>query len=149
MIHYVTGSIFDSKAEALVNPVNTRGASGAGLHKQFAKWFPEEENHYKEACRAGVFKIGYIATSKISSEKYICFFPTKDDWRSPSKIEYITKGLKTLIIHLINHDIKSVAIPPLGCGLGGLKWPDVKKEIEDIFQYYPEITVYLYTPGSF
>ena len=153
-IHEIKGDIFSSPAKMLVNPVNTKGASGAGLHAYFAKKFPIEEKYYKELCKMGDFHIGDIHLSNEENGYCICYFSTKDDWRYPSKMEYIKKGLEMLVGLFTGEDpmIKSVAIPALGSGLGGLNWKDVKEEIINTFQnanIQSNVDVYLYEPLEF
>lgn len=144
MIKYVNGDIFKSKALILVNPVNTRGVSGAGLALEFKKRYPKNYRRYKEACDLGNLKIGKLHSYEEKG-KLIINLPTKDDYKKPSKIEYIRKGLEILAGGLKGSDV-SIAIPKLGCGLGGLKWEDVRAEIEKAFADCPEPTVYVYGP---
>ena len=153
--HFVKGDIFESPAEMLVNPVNTKGASGAGLHAYFAKKFPKNEKIYKGLCkREKGFHIGDIYTGFEENGKIVCYFPTKDDWKYPSKMEYITEGLRELV-RLFKGDNpphRSIAIPALGSGLGGLNWEDVKLEIITAFELTDikvNIDVYLYEPLDF
>lgn len=149
MITYVTGNIFESPAEALVNTVNTVGVMGKGIALQFKKSFPGNYNEYRRACKNGELSIGQLLISTDrnmdSGEKIIINFPTKTDWRKSSEYSYIEAGLDTLARELETRGIKSVAIPPLGAGNGGLNWPRVKSMIEDrlkdsssdIFVYEP------------
>jgi O-acetyl-ADP-ribose deacetylase (regulator of RNase III) len=122
--------------EAWVNPVNTEGVMGAGLAKQFKIKFPDMFKDYENKCKSGL-KIGEIHIWDNGKDpKYILNFPTKDKWKNPSKMEFITKGLKGLAMAINDLGIKSIAIPAIGCGLGGLDFEDVKSEIErfhDVF----------------
>jgi len=120
MINYVTGNIFESEAEALVNTVNTVGVMGKGIALQFKKVFKENYKIYKESCKKNEIDIGKLLIFKDSSlltgEKYIINFPTKKDWRNPSEYKYIEDGLDDLIKVINKYQIKSLAIPPLGAG---------------------------------
>lgn len=122
--------IFRSKAMALVNPVNCLGVMGKGLAKQFLERFPEECRAYRAWCSEGLARIGEVCVTHTLPERpwqtYIIHFPTKDDWRKKSKLEYIARGLVALVERVHFLEIESVAVPALGCGEGGLAWPAVK-----------------------
>jgi O-acetyl-ADP-ribose deacetylase (regulator of RNase III)/uncharacterized protein YwgA len=149
MINYQIGNILESKAEALVNTVNTVGIMGKGIALQFKKAFPNNFKAYSEACKNNEVEIGKLFVFKdsnlTSKEKLIINFPTKTHWRKPSEYSYIEKGLDDLIRIIDEYGINSIAIPPLGAGNGGLKWEKVKKIIEEklgdinakIFVYEP------------
>ncbi|MEO6723586.1 MAG: macro domain-containing protein [Ferruginibacter sp.] len=149
MIHYVTGNILDSTAQALVNTVNTVGVMGKGIALQFKKAYPNNYKSYEKACQNDEIQVGKMFithdTNISSGEKVIVNFPTKTDWRKPSEYKYIEDGLDDLIEVITINQIKSIAIPPLGAGNGGLKWERVKKIIEqklanlniEIFVYEP------------
>ncbi len=134
MIKYITGNILESSAEALVNTVNTVGVMGKGIALQFKKAYHNNYKAYVEACKKNEIKTGKVFVVKDSSlnsgAKYIINFPTKKDWRKPSEYSFIETGLDDLIRVLKEYDIKSIAIPPLGSGNGGLEWEKVKKIIE-------------------
>ncbi|GAB4266246.1 type II toxin-antitoxin system antitoxin DNA ADP-ribosyl glycohydrolase DarG [Thermincola ferriacetica] len=125
MIKFVIGDILESEAECLVNTVNCEGYMGKGIAYQFKLRFPEMNKDYVEACKKGKLKIGSLHYFR-EKNKTIVNFPTKNKWREKSKIEYIEKGLSELTKLLPELNIKSIAIPPLGCGNGGLSWFDVK-----------------------
>lgn len=135
MVTYVVGNILDSKAQALINTVNTDGVMGKGIALQFKKAFVNNFKAYQEACKnkkIGIGKLFIFKDSNISNgEKIIINFPTKTTWRKPSEYEYIEKGLDDLIRVIQEENIKSIAIPPLGAGNGGLEWEKVKKTILD------------------
>ncbi len=149
MIQYLTGNIFESPAEALVNTVNTKGVMGKGIALQFKTYFPNNYKSYVEACKAGEVVTGKMFLTRDQNiearEKWIINFPTKHDWRKPSEYHFITSGLDDLVRVIRDKHIKSVAIPPLGAGNGGLDWRKVKKIIQeklgnldqDIFVYEP------------
>mgnify|MGYP000880146280 FL=1 len=133
MIEYKNGDILKEDAEAIVNTINCVGVMGKGLALQFKNKYPENFIQYKQACKEYKVQIGKMFiyhTEQFINPKYIINFPTKKDWRSNSKIEYIENGLDDLIKVIKELDIKSIAIPPLGCGLGGLDWTIVKQIIE-------------------
>lgn len=129
MINYTTGDILTSSADCLVNTVNCEGFMGKGIAYQFKLAFPENEKEYSKQCRSGKFHIGTVTFFKENG-KTIVNFPTKDKWRNNSEYSYIEKGLNDLVEKLPAQNIKSLAIPPLGCGNGGLAWVTVKKMIE-------------------
>jgi len=130
MIRYVRGDIFKSRAQTLVNPVNTVGVMGAGLAREFSRHYPGILNRYKEFCRQGVLKIGTLWVYRSAWDRWVLCFPTKKDWREPSKLEYIEAGLKKLVDTYEARGITDIAIPKLGCGLGGLSWGDVRPLME-------------------
>ena len=148
MIHYLTGNIFDSDAMALVNTVNLEGVMGKGVALQFRNRFPENYRVYRTACKNKSIDIGKLLIHKENSvwgEKIIINFPTKTDWRKPSEYVYIERGLTDLVRVIIDYNITSIAIPPLGAGNGGLNWEKVKELINrklsdvniDVFVYEP------------
>ncbi len=124
-ITYISGDLLQSNAYALVNAVNCQGVMGKGLAVQFKRVFPQNFIAYKEACRTKQCQIGRVFCFEEKG-KYIINFPTKDKWCEPSQIEYIQTGLDSLVCELYaRRDITSIAIPPLGCGLGGLNWGEI------------------------
>ena len=139
MIHFTKGNMMTSSAEALVNTVNTVGVMGKGIALQFKEEFPKNFLTYKAACSSGELTPGkLLITKELNSngeEKIIINFPTKLHWRNPSRYEYITEGLKELTKAISEHNIKSIAIPPLGCGNGGLDWNIVKGMIGGLITY--------------
>ena len=126
----VNGSVFDQGCAALVNPVNTMGVMGAGLALEFKTRFPINFTLYAEACRKGEVKAGKVFMAKAGSV-WIVNFPTKKHFRDPSRMEWIEDGLDDLVEALSGRSIHSVALPALGCGLGGLKWKDVRPVMVD------------------
>lgn len=120
--------IFNTKCEAIVNPVNIVGVMGAGFAAIIKKKYPSVFDSYLNACKNKSLKIGTCLTVKTDNQ-YIINFPTKSHWKDPSKIEYIESGLEALKRHIIHYNISSIAIPALGSGLGGLNWLDVKNLI--------------------
>ncbi len=152
MITYKKGNIFESDAEALVNTVNTVGVMGKGIAFQFKKLFPQNFNHYRKICKTNSFRIGdilvYQDSSLLTGEKLILNFPTKEHWRKPSKYEYIEKGILRLGELISEMNIKSIAIPPLGAGNGGLIWSNVRDILEAELIKYPECKIDIYEPNK-
>jgi len=147
MIEYKKGNIFESGAEAIVNTVNCVGVMGRGLALQCKVLYPKNYEAYRSACDAGEVRIGKMFVCDMQRQtnpKYIINFPTKRHWRFPSKMEYITKGLSDLAGTIRRIGVKSVAIPPLGCGLGGLDWNKVRQLIEIAVWDLPEVNVAIY-----
>ena len=133
MIEFRTGDIFDSYAEALVCPVNCEGVMGKGLAKEFKRIFPENYSMYRNYCLDKRLNPGHIFVTDRGKDRvprFILNFPTKDRWRNKSNLVDIQHGLNALQSHIIGRMIKSVAVPTLGCGLGGLNWIDVKPLIQ-------------------
>lgn len=151
MIELTQGNIFDAKAEALVNTVNCVGVMGRGIAMQFKRAYPENFKAYKKACDAEQVHPGKMFVhdlNTIYSPRYIINFPTKRHWRGKSRIEDIEAGLYDLINVVDRNDIKSIAIPPLGCGLGGLNWADVRPLIIKAFETLPNVDVLIFEPAG-
>jgi O-acetyl-ADP-ribose deacetylase (regulator of RNase III) len=136
MIRFTTGNIMESGAEALVNTVNTVGVMGKGIALQFKNAFPNNFKRYRDACKKGELETGKLLVVKdsnlLTGEKTIINFPTKRDWKNPSKNEYIALGLIALLNYLKANPLKSIAIPALGCGNGGLDWQVIKPMLTGI-----------------
>jgi len=150
MIEYSHGNLFEADVEALVNPVNTQGVMGKGLALAFKKMFPENFEAYAEACESGQIKTGKMFVTEqqaLIGPRWIINFPTKQHWRDPSRLEWIDQGLADLRKVLAEKQIPSVAMPPLGCGLGGLDWELVKPRIEGAFAGLANVRVLLYEPA--
>lgn len=133
MIEFVTGNLLDANVDALVNTVNTKGVMGKGIALQFRRAFPENYTAYRAACAAGAVRLGQmfvVPTGRLGSPRLVINFPTKGHWRSRSRLDDIEAGLRDLRRVLVELEIESVALPPLGCGLGGLSWSDVRPKIE-------------------
>lgn len=133
MIVFITGNLFDSNAQALVNTVNTQGVMGKGIALQFKERYPNNFLQYKMACKRGDVLVGRMfitsETEMSGKERTIINFPTKKEWRYPSQYSYIGDGLKDLRNQIIKRQITSIAIPPLGSSNGGLDWNKVKPMI--------------------
>jgi len=150
VIRIQRGDLFHSSAEALVNTVNTQGLMGKGLAYEFKKRFPENHKRYEEACKNGEVQIGKVLVVETGQlqPQFIINFPTKKHWRHKSKLEYIREGLEDLVRVVKERGIHSIAIPPLGCGQGGLRWEEVKSLIEQAFAGLPDVEVELYEPST-
>ena len=149
MLEPRTGNILEDQATALVNTVNTFGVMGKGIALQFRHAFPENYEVYRRACRNGDVKPGHmlaVPTNRLENPRYIINFPTKRHWKGKSKIEDIKSGLVDLVAFLRREQIQSVAIPPLGCGNGGLNWSDVRPLIVEALAAVPNVSVHLYEP---
>lgn len=148
MIEYVTGNLLQADAEALVNTVNTKGVMGKGVALQFKRAFPENFKAYRAACAAGRVRLGEMFvfdSGRMDRPRYIINFPTKDHWRSRSRLSDIDAGLADLRRVLTELQIDSVAVPPLGCGLGGLRWDDIRPRIEAALSAIP-VRALVYEP---
>lgn len=143
------GNLLTADVDALVNTVNTEGIMGKGLALQFKKAFPENFASYERACKTGEVETGRMhVVPRLASPRFIINFPTKRHWRHPSKLEYIQDGLDDLIEQVKRLDITSIAIPPLGCGNGGLDWSVVRPIILDAFATVPHVRVVLFEPAD-
>lgn len=131
MIEFKSGNIFDENVEALVNPVNCVGVMGKGLALEFKKRFPENFDAYVQACKHRTIGLGHLFVfHRPEKPGHIINFPTKQHWRDKSTIEYIMLGIIDLLGVIKHYKIGSIAIPAIGCGLGGLEWPRVKELLE-------------------
>ena len=149
MIESMRGDILSAEAEALVNTVNCVGVMGRGIALQFRKAFPENFRFYETACQRKEVKPGSMLvfeTGFLTLPRYIINFPTKRHWKGKSKLADIDVGLKALLAEVTERNIRSIAIPPLGCGLGGLNWADVRPRIVDAFAQAPNVSVLLFEP---
>jgi len=143
------GNILKADAEALVNPVNCAGSMGKGLALQFKKAFPENFKAYELACKNRNMRLGKVLvfeTGYTFKPKYIINFPTKRHWQDRSRLEDIEIGLQSLVDEVIARRIKTIAVPPLGCGLGGLSWETVRPMVEKAFSQFPNVKVFLFEP---
>jgi O-acetyl-ADP-ribose deacetylase (regulator of RNase III) len=150
MIKVVQGNLLEADAEALVNTVNTVGVMGKGIALQFKRAFPENFRAYEKASKRGDLEIGKMFIfdlGEFSSPRFVINFPTKEHWRGNSRLEYIESGLKDLVKEVKRLNIKSIAIPALGCSNGGLDWQDVYPRIEKAFAN-ETAEVLLYAPLS-
>jgi O-acetyl-ADP-ribose deacetylase (regulator of RNase III) len=149
MLRLAEGNLFEANVEALVNAVNTVGIMGKGIALQFKKKFPKMYEAYRVACASGEVMPGRMHVFERSDQanpRYIINFPTKRHWRSPSQMEDIEAGLSALRKEIEDRGIRSVAVPPLGCGNGGLSWRDVRPAIERALAGMSDVRVILYSP---
>jgi len=149
MMNYTHGDILQADVEAIVNTVNCVGVMGRGLALQFKKAWPENFRAYKQACDAKDVKPGSMFvfdTQQLSNPRYIVNFPTKRHWRGASRIEDIEAGLAALVQWIQQVEVKSIAIPPLGAGLGGLDWESVKEKIEHALGHIQSVDIRVYEP---
>jgi O-acetyl-ADP-ribose deacetylase (regulator of RNase III) len=152
VVEYVVGDMFESGAQAYVVPVNCQGTAGAGLAKQFKKRYPRWYREYRMFCKAGNLSPGFVLSTTLlkpmldEGPDEILSFPTKTRWRWPAQIQFVEMSMHGLLSVVNREDIKSVAMPHVGCGLGGLKWKDVKAILD---KYLPQqralYEVYEYT----
>lgn len=149
MIRHVTGNLLYADVEALVNTVNCDGIMGKGIALQFKQAWPGNFDAYAKACRAEEVRAGQMfiwETGGMVNPRYIINFPTKRHWRDKSRIEDVRDGLRVLTADMRRLSIKSIAVPPLGCGNGGLDWNDVRPLIESAFAGLPDVTVQMFSP---
>ena len=148
MPDYTTGDIFTSRCQAIVNPVNCVGIMGAGLALQFKHRFPDNFASYADACRAGTVAPGRMHVFDTGAEhpRFIVNFPTKRHWRDPSQLDDIAQGMDALDAAISEHGIQSIAIPPLGSGLGGLAWDEVRPLIANRLSHREDLQIVVYEP---
>ncbi|NCB03610.1 MAG: hypothetical protein EOM67_15875 [Spirochaetia bacterium] len=149
MFSYKTGDLLAHDAQALVNAVNCVGVMGKGIALQFKKKFPQNFDSYVVACNKKEVNPGIVhifQTNTLFNPQFIINFPTKRDWKDSSRIEDITSGLDSLRNVIKKHHITSIAIPPLGCGMGGLNWDEVKILIIEYLGMLEDVEVILFEP---
>ena len=140
MITYLDSSVFQSPAQTLVNTVNVVGVMGKGVAKEFKARYPDMFSEYRELCRSGALTVGKLHIWR-SDSRWVLNFPTKTTWKLPSRIEYIEAGLAKFVSSYKDLGITSASFPPLGCGNGNLKWPDVRPIME---RYLDEVSIPVY-----
>ena len=149
MIRYTTGDLLRADVEALVNAVNTVGVMGKGIALMFRKRFPESYRAYVAACEAGEVQAGRMfvtATGEPDNPCWVIGFPTKRHWRGRSRLDWVREGLTALRDVIGEKRIRSITIPALGCGNGGLDWEDVRPLIEDALGELDDVDVVVYAP---
>ena len=139
MIEEVHGAdLFVARTDAIVNPVNCRGVMGKGIALEVKRRYPNSYRRYKEACDRGKLRPGILLyVPGEDGERNLIHFPTKDHWAKPSRLEWIESGLEYLKQHYAQWGLRSIAMPQIGCGLGGLKWEQVKPRITAAFESEP------------
>lgn len=151
MINQGKGDLLGADVDALVNTVNTVGVMGKGIALQFKRAYPVMFKDYQRAAKQGRLELGRVhvwETGALDGPRYIINFPTKGHWRSVSKLRDIESGLADLVRVVKELGVRSVAVPPLGCGHGGLRWSDVEPRIRAAFAGVPDIDVQLFPPGE-
>jgi O-acetyl-ADP-ribose deacetylase (regulator of RNase III) len=151
MMRFLQGNLLDARVEALVNTVNTVGVMGKGIALMFKEAFPNNYRAYELACKHNEVRVGHMfvtENSSFSGPRWIINFPTKQHWRPPSKIEWITEGLRDLRRVVEELGIHSIALPPLGSGNGGLDWRDVRPEVERVLGGLEGIEVLVFEPTN-
>lgn len=151
MIEFKTGDILQADVEALVNTVNCVGIMGRGIALQFKNDFPENFRAYEAACARDEVQPGRMfvfETRTMTNPKFIINFPTKRHWRGKSRMEDIDSGLKALVAEIRGRGIRSIAIPPLGSGLGGLDWSEVRPRIVEALRDLDDLDVIIFEPNS-
>jgi O-acetyl-ADP-ribose deacetylase (regulator of RNase III) len=149
MIEFTSGDILKDDVDAIVNTVNCVGIMGRGIALQFKNAWPENFKAYEAACKREEVQPGRMfvyEVGQLTTPRYIINFPTKRHWRGKSRIEDIESGLKALVSEIRQRGIRSIAIPPLGSGLGGLDWNDVRPRIEAAMRELPDVRVRIFEP---
>lgn len=149
MIHFKTGNILAEDVEALVNTVNCVGVMGRGIALQFKKRFPDNFRAYSKACDKGEVQPGRMfvfPTRRLTNPRYVINFPTKRHWRGNSRLEDIEAGLSDLARCIRESGVRSVAVPPLGSGLGGLDWTAVRPLIEEALRNLEDVQIVVFEP---
>ncbi len=149
MIRYTQGNLLDARVEALVNTVNTVGVMGKGIALMFKERFAKNMREYQQACQAGQVQTGKMfvtTTDELVGARWIVNFPTKQHWRNPSQMAWVEAGLQDLRRFILENQVKSIAIPPLGAGNGGLPWPAVRDKIEQALADLADVDIRVYEP---
>ena len=150
-IEFTTGNLLEADVQAVVNTVNTVGVMGKGIALMFKEAFPENFLDYELACKEKRVQLGRMFVTErqnLLGPKWIVNFPTKGHWRYPSKLEWIKQGLIDLREFIVREDIKSIALPPLGAGNGGLEWAEVRPLIIQEFANLKDVNIIVYEPTS-
>ena len=149
MIKFLSGSPLDAPVAAVVNTVNTVGVMGKGIALMFKEAFPENFRAYEAACKRKEVRVGHMFVTEnlaLCGPRWILNFPTKQHWRQPSRMEWITAGLRDLRGVVEENNIRSIALPALGCGNGGLDWSEVRPEIEQSLAEMNDVDVLVFEP---
>ena len=147
MIRLTRGNLLEAKVEAVVNTVNTVGVMGKGIALMFKERFPKNYDTYVRGCKSGELEVGRMFVTRneeFFGPRWIINFPTKKGWRANSRLEWI--GLRDLVRTIEEKRIKSIAIPPLGCGNGGLDWNEVRPLIEAAIDGIDDLEAVVYEP---
>ena len=150
MIELVQGNLLEADVEALVNPVNTVDVMGKGLALAFKQLFPETFQPYRQTCQTGVLQIGSVfsvTVNESNNPRFVIHALTKVHFRQRSSLEIVARGLEALVAEVTRLEILSMAVPALGCGLGGLRWTDVLRLIQSAFLPLPAVQVLVFEPA--
>lgn len=150
-ITLTSGDLLAQKVDAIVNTVNCVGVMGKGIALQFKRKWPKNFRAYEAACKQGEVRPGKMFVydaGGLLKPRYIINFPTKKHWRGKSDIDYIETGLEDLVSTIRDLEIRSIAVPPLGCGNGGLEWSEVRPLIEKAMSEVPDVDVRLFEPAD-
>jgi len=151
MIRFTQGNLLDARVDAMVNTVNTVGVMGKGIALMFKERFPENFDAYAAACQRGEVEVGRMFVTRgaeLEGPQWIINFPTKKHWRQPTQIEWVKSGLESLKAIIKEKGIRSVALPPLGCGNGGLDWKVVRPLIEVALADLNDVEIVVYEPTT-
>ena len=151
MIQFTTGNLLEAEVEAVVNTVNTVGVMGKGIALMFKERFPKNYAAYVAACRAGEVQTGkmlVVPVEELGGLRWVINFPTKQHWRTPTEIEWVRDGLSALRETIREKKITSIAIPPLGCGNGGLQWSAVRPLMEEMLSEMEDVEILVYEPTA-
>ena len=151
MIRYTQGNLLDAETEAVVNTVNTVGVMGKGIALMFKEAFPENFDAYAVACKRKEVRVGRMFVTEnhsLTGPKWIINFPTKQQWRQPTKLEWVQSGLIDLQRVVREKGIRSIAVPPLGCGNGGLDWREVRSKIESALSVLDDVEIVVFEPTA-
>jgi O-acetyl-ADP-ribose deacetylase (regulator of RNase III) len=155
MIETARGDVLEADTEAVVNSVNCAGAMGRGIALQFREAFPENYRRYKQVCDAGDLSPGEVFVhdrgglfGASGGPRYVINLATIDHWTDRSSLETVASGLDALVRAIDDRGIDSVALPPIGCGYGGLDWADVRAAIEARFEGRSDVRAVVYPPGA-
>lgn len=144
-----TLNIFDADVDAIVIPVNTDGAMGKGLALQFKWRYDELFTRYRTLCKQGRFNVTQLLPMRLAEGKYALLFPTKEKWWDPSKLEWVQANTAKLAEWCRQKEIKSMAIPPVGCGEGGLDFDVVRDLLFEAFDDHPTDVVFTVSAGNY
>lgn len=150
MIRFTRGNLLEAEVQALVNTVNTVGVMGKGIALMFKEAFPANYREYAAACKRGEVRIGRMFVTehaRLTGPRWIINFPTKEHWRTRTRIEWIEDGLEDLRRVIEDKEIGSIAVPPLGCGQGGRSWSEVRPMIVEALEDLPQVEVIVYEPS--